>query len=192
MLSVPNAGLLAAAAELQRCTSRPMATNLGMQLDEVAFAAFAQDAEDALERALAENTRRHDLDRAARWSYNADDDHPIFRVWDAEEMLLFETPALEVGTYVPFQSTWKWGWCNPSLSEAHRRRMLALRELAAETGHPHFDSDQPFLIDEDVAWKVAAIAVAKLDGFGCYRTKITNKQGQPIFSYLIYVDEAER
>lgn len=156
-------------------------------MDDPTFAAFARGAENSLRRLLEENTHRHGLDQGARWFFDSDREPPCFQVWNADDRLLFETVALEVGTFVPSQSSWKWGWCNPSLSAAHQRRMLPLRELAATTGRSRFDTDQPFETDVEGAWTLAAIANAKLGGFGAYSARIRNREGQPIYAYLVYV-----
>lgn len=161
-------------------------------MDDAGFQDFAHAAEQALEQKNAAIHHRYGLDRAVRW--NSDEpmaDAPKFQIWDASDQLLFGCVGLEVGTFSPVQSSWKWGWANGSLSEAHRGRLLPLRELAGITGQPAFGSENPFEVDIDTAWSLAAISVEYLQAAGCYPAKIENKEGEPLRSYLAYIDVAQ-
>ena len=158
-------------------------------MDDIEFQAFGERALQAVERKRAEIHDRYGLARAARWDCGEPkQDAPHFRIFDAEDNVLFSCVGLEVGTFSPDTSSWKWGWANDSLSEGHRERLLALRELAVITGRAAFGFEAPFETDLQSAWTIAAIAAEHLGAGGCYDAKIQNLKGEELHAYLAYMD----
>lgn len=156
-------------------------------MDDAGFEAFGRAAEHSLKQNLAIISRTYRLDRAARWDYDTHEGRPTFRIWDAEDHLLFRCEVLEIGTFAPEYSTWKWGWCNDSLTPEHRARLLPLQALSDFTGRDVFRSDQPFATDLAGAWRLAAISVPRLGAAGCYAAKMTGVNGNVLYAYLAYL-----
>ena len=120
-------------------------------MDDTSYRDLGLRAEANVRQKLAVIHETFGLDRAARWTCDGTDDSPTFTIWDRAGTPLFRSEAVEVGTFNHERSTWKWGWCNPSLPPEHQNRMLALRELADLTGQELFRSDQPFAVSVDTA-----------------------------------------
>lgn len=159
-------------------------------MDEDEFQAFGVKAQEAVDRRMALIHERYGLEHAARWRTAKDpkQDVPHFQILDAADKILFECVCLEVGSFSPSTSSWKWGWANDSLSSAHRERLLPLRELAAVTNRAAFQFENPFETDLDSAWIIAAIAAEHLGAAGCHDAKIKNLKGEVLHTYLAYME----
>ncbi|QYE36314.1 hypothetical protein KZX46_10505 [Polymorphobacter sp. PAMC 29334] len=126
------------------------------------------------------------LDRAKGWDYDVKHAQPNFVIWGDEEQPLLYAETLEVGTFLPAHSTWKWGWCNPSIPSEQQEKLAVLRELAEITGQELFRLDQPFVISREDASGLLAMAVQHLDAQGGYAAKIVNMDGQSLDAHIAY------
>lgn len=155
-------------------------------MDSAAWEAFSLTAIRASTHGLSALHLKYGLDRVTRWTCDPKETPPAMRLWDATDDLLFEREVLEVGTFVPHEQTWKWGWCNPSVPENVRAQILPLQDLAEITGMALFASDQPFACDEAMAIRLAAVATAHLGSPGYYPARIDNVRGEAIVAYFVY------
>ncbi|MDC7231641.1 MAG: hypothetical protein PQJ58_00290 [Spirochaetales bacterium] len=76
--------------------------------------------------------------------------------------------ALAIGTLVPDQQNWLWGWANRSLPEEMRNASGELKGLREETGFNIFEIES-FKADTALAQELSALAVHVLGADGLYR-----------------------
>lgn len=115
----------------------------------------------------------------ARWWL--DQETATVQFFDEQDRLAVEGQILNIGSFSPEHSNWKWAWSNPSIPEPLRERALALKELEASTGMGFFGAEEAFsLEDESMAWQLAAIAVQHLGALGCYRAP-SSANGPTVF-----------
>jgi hypothetical protein len=112
--------------------------------------------------------RQYGLGDMARWWL--DQDTATLGFFDEQNRKVVEARILNIGSYAPKRSSWKWAWSNPTVAEELRERALPLKELQAISGIDLFGNEEAFSIeDEAMAWELAAIAVQHLNALGCYR-----------------------
>lgn len=88
--------------------------------------------------------------------------------------VVVEADVIDIGSYSPTSNTWKWAWGNESVLPALREKAAPLKELEEITGFDLFGMDQPFEVDESMAWELTALAVLHLQACGCYRAPASN------------------
>ncbi|WP_263223915.1 DUF6882 domain-containing protein [Pseudomonas alabamensis] len=137
-------------------------------MSEEAFEHLLDTSMDALmdkQQALHDQYALADM---ARWSL--DQETATVQFFDEQDRLAVEGQILNIGSFSPNHSSWKWAWSNPSIPEPLRERALVLKELEASTGMDFFGEEGTLsLEDESMAWQLAAIAVQHLGALGCYR-----------------------
>ena len=112
--------------------------------------------------------QQYGLGGMARWWL--DQDTASLSFFDELDRKVAEALIINIGSFVPKQSSWKWAWSNPAVSDALRERASPLKELQAITGFELFGDEEAFSIeDEAMAWELAAFAVQHLKAVGCYR-----------------------
>ena len=95
--------------------------------------------------------------------------------------VLLEANVIDIGSFSPRSKTWKWAWSNDSVLPSLREKATKLKELEAVTGFPIFGSEEPFEIDEHMAWELAALAVKHFGAKACYRAPSSSADGPHIF-----------
>jgi hypothetical protein len=99
-----------------------------------------------------------------------DQDKASLSFFDDQGRKVVEARIINIGSFAPERSSWKWAWSNPAVPESLRVKALPLRALQAITGFELFDDEEAFSVeDEAMAWEIAAIAVQHLNAMGCYR-----------------------
>jgi hypothetical protein len=124
------------------------------------------------------------IGRFARWWF--DQETAALQFFDDEGRLGLDTNFINIGSYSPRSSTWKWAWCNDAVLPARRQASTRLRELYEVTGMAMFHAEAPFEIDEAQAWELAAVAVMHLDAAGCYRAPASDG-GPTIFLAIMSI-----
>ena len=155
-------------------------------MDQASYDAFRRKAQLYVAQKLASVEKLYHLDRAAGWNLDPTPDAGLFVIHDAKGTPLLRTEALEIGTFHPEESTWRWGWSNTSLSEGQRQRLRPLIELAGLTGKDVFRSDQAVRIDGQKVLTLVNTALYHLQAQGYYQARITNKDNQRLYAYLAY------
>jgi hypothetical protein len=135
-------------------------------MTDAEFDRFVAESMEALERKQAEIGERFGLGSWARWDYDLSTER--LRFSDADGECRVEATAIEVGSFSTKSNTWKWAWANQSIPERSRAKSVRLRELFDTTGFEVFQLEA-FEADEQMAWELAAMAVAHLSALGCYR-----------------------
>ncbi len=146
---------------------------------------FATAAKEMVEKRAVLH-EAYGLDRAKGWDYDVKQAPPNFVIWDEARQPLMHAETLEVGTFFPDHSTWRWGWSNNSVPVQQQERLAVLRELADITGHELFRLDQPFVISRATAADLHAVAVQHLKAPGGYTAKIINTDRQSLEAHIAY------
>lgn len=112
--------------------------------------------------------QQYGLGGMARWWL--DQDTASLSFFDEQDRKVAEALIINIGSFAPKHSSWKWAWSNPTVPDALRDRALPLKELQAITGFELFGNEEAFPVeDEAMAWELAAFAVQHLNAVGCYR-----------------------
>jgi hypothetical protein len=109
----------------------------------------------------------YDLGKYSRWWF--DQETATLEFYDAQDKVGLVADLVDIGSYSTRSGTWKWGWSNESVLPSLRQHAEKLKELRAITGMDLFGWEDPFKVDAESAWELAAIAVMHLSALGCYR-----------------------
>ncbi|QXI30725.1 DUF6882 domain-containing protein [Pseudomonas vanderleydeniana] len=141
-------------------------------MSEQTFERLLETATAALMSKQEELHRLYALGDMARWSL--DQETATTQFFDASDRMAVEAQILNIGSFSPRHSTWKWAWGNPSVPQALREKALPLKELQTITGFDLFASEEAIALeDESMAWELTALAVQHLGALGCYRAPST-------------------
>lgn len=77
-------------------------------------------------------------------------------------------PFQTIGTLNQNDGTWLWAWDNPSIVDAIRQHALAVRAYGEEHGHELL-TQRKFPCDEELAWRLTALAAKLGNAQGAYR-----------------------
>lgn len=77
-------------------------------------------------------------------------------------------PFQTIGTINTKDGTWLWAWENPSITEPLRRHALAVRAFG-EAQHHELLTTRKFPCDEELAWRLTALAAKLNNAQGAYR-----------------------
>jgi hypothetical protein len=77
-------------------------------------------------------------------------------------------PAQLIGSWFGEDSTWLWGWANPSISDALKRDALRVREFGEANGLEQLVQPE-WVYSEADAWRMTALAVHLCGAQGAYR-----------------------
>ncbi len=115
----------------------------------------------------------------ARWWL--DQESATVQFFDAYDRLVIEAEILNIGSFAPKSSSWRWAWGNSTVPPELRQKALLLKQLQGITGIDLFGDEQAFSIEgEEMAWELAAIAIHHLKALGCYRAP-SSSDGPIIF-----------
>ena len=123
-------------------------------------------ASEALGVKQAALERRFGLGRRVQWAFDATTG--LLRFLDTSGTAQVEAQVTLIGSFSTETQTFRWAWSDPSTLEPARARAARLRELFDLTGIEVF-REETFEADEQMAWELAAMAVAHLSAAGAYR-----------------------
>ena len=152
-------------------------------MSEDAFGVLLETAMSKLVDKQDQMHQRYGLGDMARW--RLDQDKASLEFFDEQDRKVIEAQIINIGSFAPERSSWKWAWSNPSVPEALRIKALPLRELQTVTGFDLFGEEEAFSVeDEAMAWEIAAIALQHLNALGCYRAP-SSSNGPTVFLAII-------
>lgn len=109
--------------------------------------------------------QQYGLGGMARWWLDQDPGSLSFL--DELDGEIVRALIINIGSFAPNRSSWKWAWSNPAVPDPLRQRALPLKELQAITGFELFGEKEAFSVeDEAMAWELAALAVQHLNAVG--------------------------
>jgi hypothetical protein len=153
-------------------------------MTERKFEQFLMSAVAELKLKQVDLSTRLGFDQDGRWDF--DQRTQRLQIYDHTDRLAVEADVIDVGSFAPQSSSWKWAWSNVSVLPALRGRALKLKELEAQTGFEMFGRPEAFQIDsEATAWELAAVSVMRLGALGCYRAPSPNG----LMSFLAIMSE---
>ena len=136
-----------------------------MNDDEFEFFSTSANAELKEKQAFLTNT--YGFGSHKRWMF--ENNKATLQFFNHENQLVIEADIIDIGSYSPSASTWKWAWAYESIDATRKADSLRIKELEDITDLIVFGEKEPFEADEYLAWELAAIAVKHLDALGCYR-----------------------
>jgi hypothetical protein len=131
------------------------------------FEVFLTSANSELKTKQAQLVEEYGFGSHKRWMY--ENDKNILQFFNADDSLALEAQIIDIGSYSPSASTWKWAWAYENISPAMKEESLRFKELEEMTDLIVFGEKEPFEADEYLAWELAAMAVKHVDALGCYR-----------------------
>ena len=131
------------------------------------FELFLTSANAELKEKQAFLTDTYGLGRHKRWMF--ENDKATLQFFNHDNQLVIEADIIDIGSYSPSASTWKWAWAYESIDPTRKADSLRIKELEDITDLIVFGEKDPFEADEYLAWELAAMAVKHLDALGCYR-----------------------
>lgn len=131
------------------------------------FELFLTSATDELKAKQASLTERYGLGTHKRWMYETD--KAVLQFFNQQDELVLEADIIDIGSFSPANSTWKWAWAYENISIAMKDKSLRIKALGDTTDLVIFGEDKAVEADEYLAWELAAMAVKHLGALGCYR-----------------------
>lgn len=131
------------------------------------FELFLTSATNELKEKQAQLTSTFGFGSHKRWMF--ENDKAKLQFFNHEDKLVIEADIIDIGSYSPVNSTWKWAWAYESISPALKADSSRIKELEEITDLTVFGEKEPVEADEYFAWELAAMAVKHLNAKGCYR-----------------------
>jgi hypothetical protein len=138
-----------------------------VHVTDIEFNAFVALSVESLARKQAALAKKYQLGTHARWHH--DQSTGMLQFFDSKDQVRVEASVIELGSFSTRSQTWRWAWANASILEKEQAGSAKLRELFETTGVEIFRMES-FEADEQMAWEIAAMAVAHLAAPGCYRS----------------------
>lgn len=132
------------------------------------FEVFLTTATEELKSKQGLLTERYGFGSHKRWMFE-NDDRAKLQFFNADDKLVIEADIIDIGSYSPSASTWKWAWAYESITPTSKQQSLRIKELEDITDLIIFGEEKAFEADEYLAWELAAMAVKHLQAMGCYR-----------------------
>ena len=118
---------------------------------------------------LAAKASAHDalwqIRQAKQWSVNQEAGTIQFQFADGRTATAL---AQFIGSINTKNGTWLWAWDNPSITEPLRQHALAVRAFG-EAQHHELLTTRKFPCDEELAWRLTALAAKLNNAQGAYR-----------------------
>jgi len=137
-------------------------------MNDADFDVFLSAATEELKSKQETLTKTYGFGTHKRWMFENDDKAKL-QFFDADDKLVIEAGIIDIGSYSPSASTWKWAWAYESINPSLKEQSLRLKELEEITDLIIFGEDKAFEADEYLAWELAAMSVKHLGALGCYR-----------------------
>lgn len=144
------------------------------------FETFLDEANEQLRERQAFLSQTYSLGAMKRWWF--EQETAKLQFFDRQDRLAVEAEVVDIGSYSPKSSSWKWAWSNLSILPELRRKAEPLKQLQDITGFDLFGNEAAFSIDgEAMAWALTAIAIRHLQAMGCYRAPSSSPEGPNTF-----------
>jgi hypothetical protein len=144
------------------------------------FELFSTSANAELKEKQANLTKNYGFGSHKRWMF--ENDKAKLQFFDHEDKLVIEADIIDIGSFSPSASTWKWAWAYESINPALKVDSLRIKELEDITDLVIFGEKEPVEADEYLAWELAAMAVKHLNAMGCYRAFSSARNVQMFFA----------
>jgi len=131
------------------------------------FEVFLTTATAELKEKQAHLTAAYGFGSHKRWMF--ENDKAKLQFFNQNDQLVIEADIIDIGSYSPTNSTWKWAWAYDSINPVLKLDSLRIKELEDITDLTIFGEKEPVEADEYLAWELAAMAVKHLNAMGCYR-----------------------
>lgn len=131
------------------------------------FELFLTSATEELKNKQDTLTKIYGFGSHKRWMF--ENDKAKLQFFNHDDQLVIEADIIDIGSYSPSASTWKWAWAYESITPQLKADSLRIKELEDITDLVVFGNKEPFEADEYLAWELAAMAVKHLNALGCYR-----------------------
>lgn len=131
------------------------------------FALFLTSANEELKVKQEKLTQEFGFGTHKRWMF--ENDKAKLQFFNQDDKLVIVADIIDIGSYSPSASTWKWAWAYESINPILKADSLRIKELEDITDLIVFGEDKPFEADEYLAWELAAMSVKHLSALGCYR-----------------------
>ena len=130
-----------------------------------AFTAEVERAMAELQLKTAAHVGAWHMDEA-EWS--VDQGTGLIHFTDRKRGTIATAPVQIIGTYNTEDSTWLWGWANPSMEAALLADARKMKAYGAEKGYAKLSAAK-MTCDEQTAWKLASLACMVCEQQGAYR-----------------------
>ena len=149
-------------------------------MNDAEFESFLTSASEELKEKQAHLTKSYGFGSHKRWMF--ENDKGKLQFFDHDDKLVIEADIIDIGSYSPSASTWKWAWAYDSINPALKVDSLRIKELEDVTDLVIFGESKPVDADEYLAWELAAMAVKHLNAMGCYRAFSSARNVQMFFA----------
>ncbi len=136
-------------------------------MNDDAFEVFLTSANEELKAKQAALSQQYGFGTHKRWMF--ENDKAKLQFFNQDDKLVIEANIINIGSYSPSASTWKWAWAYDSINAELKAQSIRIKELEEITDLIVFGEDKAFEADEYLAWELAAMSVKHLDALGCYR-----------------------
>jgi hypothetical protein len=136
-------------------------------MNDEEFELFLTNANTELKEKQAHLTAVYGFGSHKRWMF--ENDKAKLQFFNHADQLVIEADIIDIGSYSPGASTWKWAWAYESINPVLKIESLRIKELEEITNLVVFGEQKAFDADEYLAWELAAMAVKHLNALGCYR-----------------------
>jgi len=147
--------------------------------DDEAFGALMRDALEYVRPRQEMLKTRFGLTHYERYDWNSETGRLVFSQ-DGRAQVIAEFQF--AGTVSTKAGTWLWSWANPSIPEASKERIRAIREHGEDRGYLKLAA-ACWVADESDGWDMAALVTYLLRAQGIYRSPEDSG-----FSFLVLTD----
>jgi hypothetical protein len=156
-------------------------------MDDNEFKAYTSVAVREFEKKWQSFKDKYKLDSMGSWECDLRRYPAKLVFFDKRDKLALSCEVIELGTFAPESSTWRWAWCNDSLPPKIRTQSLPLKRLQEITGRDYFSFEEAFLADSQTVRDLVAISVKHLSALGCYEALIPNTEEGELCAFLAIV-----
>ncbi len=136
-------------------------------MNDEQFELFLANATAELKEKQAHLTAAYSFGSHKRWMF--ENDKAKLQFFNHDDQLVIEAEIIDIGSYSPAASTWKWAWAYESINPLLKADSLRIKELEDVTDLVIFGEKEPIEADDYLAWELAAMSVKHLNAMGCYR-----------------------
>ena len=139
----------------------------GSAVQPVVNDALKDDLETAFSELKARNEAADQVFNLRQSSWSLDQTTCAIRFHNPDGTAA-SAPFQTIGTLNRNDGTWLWAWDNPSIVDAIRQHALTVRAYGEEHGHELL-TERKFPCDEELAWRLTALAAKLGNAQGAYR-----------------------
>jgi hypothetical protein len=156
-------------------------------MDDNEFEAYVSVAVQELKKKLGSMAAKYKLESLPRWACDLTRHPATLEFFDKGDKPALVCEVIELGTFLPESSTWRWGWSNESLPPKVRAQALPLKRLQEITGRDYFGFEEAFLADTETVRDLVAISVKHLSALGCYDALVPDAEEGELYAFLAIV-----